>query len=164
MARHLINTVGQNPDPDDHPTIPFPPEMDLEVQGFEVVELGIRELVKVLWKFGYRTVCSCAGHRHDLEPYPWVVIPMNLAVVSNPLEKLAKAVARYNVSLEKDGKMPQALMIWTLSPLCRDQELVIYLQPLDTNTVRSLKKISELRRSATKMAHFMRDKCKDIFS
>jgi len=42
--------------------------------------------------------------------------------------------------------------------------LLIYLQPLDTNVVRSPQRISELRQSSEKLASFIKNECNDIFT
>jgi len=164
MSNNSVFIQVAGPDPDGHKTTPLLPELDLDVRGFDVVEVGVRELVKVLWGLGYRTVCSCAGHTKGLEPYPWVVIPMGSASISNPLEKLALAVARFNVSLGKNGSLPEALKTWVLAPHCHIGGLLIYLQPLDTNVVRSPQRISELRQSSEKLASFIKNECNDIFT
>lgn len=152
------------PDPDGHPIIPLHPELDLREVGFDVVELGVRNLVKILWELGYRTVCSCAGHPKELEPYPWVVIPIDLTVSGEQLLKLAEAVAHFNISLGKDGRLPQALRTWALVPISGPSGFAIYLQPLNPNTRRSPKTISRLRTSADQLALYLEKKCKGIFS
>lgn len=163
MLENAISMVVSGTDPDGHKTTPLLPELDLDIKGFDVVEVGVRELVKVLWGLGYRTVCSCAGHTKGLEPYPWVVIPVGSANISNPLDKLAMAVARFNVSLGKNGRLPEALKTWVLAPHCHVQGLLIYLQPLDTNIGRLPERISELRQSSAKLALFVKNECADIF-
>jgi hypothetical protein len=163
MRNGLLLTLGAHSDPDGHPTRPFPPDLSLDERGFGVIEEGVKELVKVLWELGFRTACSCAGHTHALEPYPWVAMPIGLSKIDNPLDKLSRSVARFNKSLGKDGSMPKALETWVLVPLLMGQELLIYLQPLDVNLDCSKEKLSELRRSAKSMALFLKNECKDIF-
>lgn len=89
-----------------------------------------------------------------LEPFPWVVIPIREATISNPLEKLFMAVARFNKSLGSNGSMPKALDMWTTSPLVMDNNLLVYLQPLDLNANSSPRKISALRKSAKALVGF----------
>ncbi|MEI6843319.1 MAG: hypothetical protein WCK48_02340 [bacterium] len=145
-----------------HEIIPLEPDLNLEYIGFNYVEEGIRVLVKTLWKIGYKTACSCAGHVKNLEPYPWVVIPVNLAQ-DQFLNKLAIAVARYNMSLGKDGGMPRAIDTWSLIPIIATAGFMIYLQPTDINRERSTARISELRKSSSDLATFIEKNCVDIF-
>lgn len=139
-------------DPDFHPSIPLEPELDLKKEGFEVVELGVRKLVEALWISGFKTVCSCAGHKDALEPYPWVVIPIKNP---NALFKLTKMVAEFNKSLGKDGKMPRALETWTLNPNVSPSGFSIYLCPFDSNQRKSERKISKLRKASEALAAFI---------
>lgn len=159
-----MSLIKTPPDPDGHPTIPCEPDLDLGEDGFEMVELGIRNLVSVLWNLGFRTVCSCAGHTEALEPFPWVVIPMDLATSGIQLLKLAEAIARFNMSMGEDGGMPKSSQTWTLVPLMGPSGFAIYLQPFNSNTEHSPQTISLLRKSADQLAIYINEECGDIFS
>jgi hypothetical protein len=147
-----------------HEIIPLYPEMDLEAVGFDVVEKGVRDLVRILWKLGYRTVCSCAGHERELEPFPWVAIPMDTASPRRPLEKLAHAVARFNMTFGTNGQLPALKDTWALVPLFGPCGFAIYLQPSDNNKGESLARISELRKISKSLADYLESQCGDIFS
>jgi hypothetical protein len=152
-------------DPDGHSAIHQPAALDLDKVGFDYVERGVRNLVETLWRFNYHAVCSCAGHEDDLEPYPWIVIPIDIAENPNKLSKLAEAVARYNMTLAESGHLPTATNVWILLPLFGPSgEFVIYLHPLDTNPERTPRRISELRKSADALASFLKWNCGNLFS
>lgn len=142
-------------DPDGHDIIPLNPELDLNKEGFGVIELGVRNLVEVLWKLGYRTVCSCAGHEGGLEPYPWVVIPINLTTDTKALVQLAQVIASFNAVQGENGKMPNAIDCWTLVPMVGHAGFAVYLQPLNNNVDRSPEVISKLRKNADELAIFL---------
>jgi hypothetical protein len=142
-------------DPDGNPGIPLPPDLDLTKEGFGVVDQGVRELVRVLWKLGYETVCSCAGHEKELEPYPWVVIPINMVSGAKPLKKLAELVAKFNLTQGVNGQLPQAIKTWALIPMMGPAGFAIYLQPFENNAAHSPETISKLRKQADALAIFM---------
>lgn len=88
------------PDPDGHPIIPLEAALDLDNEGFGVIELGVRRLVEELWRHGYRTVCSCVGHVREMDPFPWVAIwmdpnaPIKLATLANAVAHFNRLVAQ----------------------------------------------------------------------
>jgi hypothetical protein len=143
--------------------MPLPPEMDLEEYGFEIIEEGVKKLVKVLWRLNYKTVCSCAGHKSALEPYPWVAILIDLNDPTKQLERLAETVARFNISIGKNGNLPRAIDTWTLMPIISPKGFSIYLQPCNINTRRSFKKILRLRKAADELASYIEKECKANF-
>ncbi len=150
-------------DPDGHETAPYDSGLDLDRVGFSVVEQGIRDLVKILWKLGYKTICSCAGHEKALEPYPWIAIPMESTGPRNQLEKLFGIVARFNISLGENGALPEALAAWILLPMNTSYGFTVYLQPYDNNQRRDPEKISQLRQVSQKLALFIEQEGADIF-
>lgn len=136
--------------------IPCGPEMDLEVCGFDYVEKSIRNLVKVLWKNGYKTVCSCAGHENELSPYPWVVIPIDLQTQRHILAKLLEIIAKFNMSLGENGQLAKDIDTWSIVPIIAPScGFSIYLEPTDINIKHSKQRISELRKSANDLAEFI---------
>lgn len=139
-----------------HEIIPFDPEMDLEICGFDYVEEGVRNLVKVLWKHSYKTVCSCAGHENDLSPYPWIVIPINLNTQGTMFPKLVEVIAKFNMSLGENGQLARDIDTWSIIPIIAPScGFAIYLEPTDINVKRSTQRISELRKSANNLAFFL---------
>ena len=143
--------MGPCPDPDGDPIIPLEAALDLNQEGFQIIERGVRRLVEVLWRRGYRTVCSCAGHIKELDPFPWIAISLDLNAPIK-LAKIANAVARFNMMFGKDGHLPEWEDTWTLCPLISPSGFSIYLHPLDSNKIRSLSRISELRQRADVLA------------
>ncbi len=135
--------------------IPAEPDINLSEFGFDFIEEGIRELVKVLWEFDYKTIYSCAGHLNDSKPYPWVVILTDIANSQSKRDKLLLAIGRYNISLGENGNFPESLKMWTLAPILVHNGLALFLMPADRNTSRSTEKITELRNSAKKLAEFL---------
>jgi hypothetical protein len=150
-------------DPDGRETAPYEIGLDLEDVGFSVIEQGIRDLVKILRKLGYKTICSCAGHERALEPYPWIAIPMEFTGHRDQLEKLFRAVARFNISLGENGALPEALEAWILLPMNTSYGFTVYLQPYDNNQRRDPEKISQLRQASRRLALFIEQECADIF-
>ncbi|MCX6758173.1 MAG: hypothetical protein NTX14_00510 [Candidatus Nealsonbacteria bacterium] len=150
-------------DPDGHETAPYEAGLNLDHVGFSVVEQGIRDLVKILWKLGYKTICSCAGHERALEPYPWIAIPMEFTGLENQPEKLFRTVARFNISLGENGALPEALEAWILLPMNTPYGFTVYLQPYDNNQRRDPEKISQLRQASQKLALFIEQEGADIF-
>jgi len=151
-------------DPDGHYPIPLPPQREVDKERFETVEVGVRQLVKTLWDLGYKTTCSCEGHETNLEPYPWIVIRIKACKLSKGLEKLALAVAHFNLSQGVQGRLPEARKTWTLSPQFVEGEMHIYLQPLDINPTRSFDRISELRQTANELALYFEKYRERFFS
>ena len=153
--------VGFRVDFEGHEIIDYPAELDLGSYGIEIVESGVRNLVRVLWsRLHYKTVCACAGHEDNL-PFPWMVVLINAAP---ELEKLARAIARFNTSLGNNSHPPRVDQTWVLLPLVNaNSGFAIYIQPADINNTCSTARISELRKSADALAEFLETKCADIF-
>jgi hypothetical protein len=150
-------------DPDGDMTTPIEAKLNLDDVGFRIIESGVQDLVRVLWQRGYKTIASCAGHKRELEPYPWVAISIDPADSQNLLEKLLNAVARFNMSLGENGRLPEALKTWVLVPLFTISGFAIYIQPYDNNPICDPDKISELRKTSRNLAHFIEQECADIF-
>ena len=164
-VKRLFNFVptGELDDPDGQGRISSDALLNLDNCGFDVTEEGIRTLVQVLWKLGYKTACSCAGHKKDAYPYPWVAILVKSIVPADGLTKLLRAVARFNRMLGEVDDVPDPVETWTCTPLNTDSGFAIYLQPYDSNSRRGKKKISKLREESRKLAHFLESDCADIF-
>lgn len=139
------------------------PELDLNIEGFKVIEQGVRDLVIVLWERGYRTVCSCAGHTKAFEAAPWVTILIDEAD-HQLLFKLFLAVGRFNLNKGEDGKLPRSIDTWVLSPQQVDEKFAVYLRPQVLNERRSYKEIKRLQRLGAELASFIENQCSDIFS
>jgi hypothetical protein len=134
--------------------------LDLNVCGFNVIEPGIRNLVYVLHRLGFTTICSCAGHVKALEPLPWVAIstlPANLS--DRKLGGLMIFLARFNLSQGKNGKLPRASDTWVLSPQVVGNELLLFLRPQSLNERRSFAEIQRLRELGIKLASFLLRAC-----
>lgn len=141
--------------------VPMEPELNLDECGVAIIDDGVRELVKVLHDFGYKTVCSCGGHLHELEAYPWVVIIPDEGDFSN-VNSLIRALGRFNGKKCRE-QAPKATEFWSLNPLVLNGTLALYLSPSDLNLDRSFDRMVELCLDGEKLAAFLRNKCGDIF-
>ena len=136
----------------------MPPLIDLNSSGFDVIEHGIRNLVRTLWGKGYQTACSCAGHRGGLEPLPWVAISA-ARLTPEQLPRLVMAISLFNASQGEKGQLPEAANTWVLSPQYLHRELVLYLRPQSLNETESREEILRLRKLGEELARFIENEC-----
>lgn len=135
--------------------IPKVPDLDLDLYSLNIIEVGVRKLVSVLWKRNYATICSCAGHTNGLEPLPWVAVLIDEAEPQH-LMRLFSVVGRFNLSLGKGGRLPKPSDTWVLLPQMTQSGLAVYVRPHSLNERRTQKEMKRLRELGNRLASFIK--------
>lgn len=106
--------------------------LDLSIVGYDVIEPGIRELVRAINTFGITTQSSHEGHigagEHEGGPVPWVALALHEAEAV-PLLRLMRHVGEWRV---------QSGAAWVFKPrFVADPNVkhavYLYLQPWEEN-------------------------------
>lgn len=134
--------------------VPYDAEINLDKSGFEVIDEGVRELVKVIHEMGFETICSCGGHTHVLEAFPWLVFKIKIG--NDNLNQLISTLCHFN-SQKIINSAPRAVDFWSLNFIDFSGVSAAYLCPSDINEKKSLKRLIELCKDGESLAKTLRE-------